>query len=462
MMTSNDDTIAAIATPVGKAGIGIIRVSGPESLPIARKIFRSVHLLSELQSHRLYLGHILDPESGATVDEVLFTRMKAPHTYTREDIIEIHSHSGYVLLSKILRILMQQGVRLAMPGEFTFRAFVNGRIDLTQAEAIVDIINAKSERGLQLSSEQIKGSLKRDILKVREKAVDILSHVEVSIDFPEEGHEILSNEEGVFHIKEDLTDPLKDLIDAHAGRQVWVEGVNTVIIGRVNVGKSSILNRLLDEERAIVTAIPGTTRDIIESTLTIKGVPLRLMDTAGLREVSDQVEKMGIQLARKKLETADLILIVVDQSEPLEKEDHEILDQCIGRKAIVALNKADLPAKLSPGGRKKISAEFESLYISALTGEGFDQLRQAIVDRVLTGDQDLEISRAAPNLRQKQALEQARSCFMSAAHAIRNGLPMEIVALELKSGLDFLGQITGETTPDDVLENIFNQFCLGK
>ncbi len=462
MMTSNDDTIAAIATPVGQAGIGIIRVSGPDSFSIARKIFRPGRPLSELQSHRLYLGHILDPKSGATVDEVLFARMKAPHTYTREDIIEIQSHSGHVLLSKILRILMQQGVRLAMPGEFTFRAFVNGRIDLTQAEAIVDIINAKSERGLQLSSEQIRGSLKRDVLKVREKAVDVLAHVEVSIDFPEEGQEILSSEEGVFHIKEYLTDPLKDLIDAHAGRQIWVDGVNTVIIGRVNVGKSSILNRLLEEQRAIVTAIPGTTRDIIESTLTIKGVPLRLMDTAGLRDVSDQVEKIGIQLAREKLETADLILIVVDQSEPLEKADHEILDRCLGRKALVVLNKADLPGRLSSGGREKISAGFESLYISALTGEGFDQLRQTIVDRVLTGDQDLEISRAAPNLRQKQALEQARFCFISGADAIRNGLPMEIVALELKSGLDFLGQITGETTPDDVLESIFSQFCLGK
>jgi len=461
-MTSNDDTIAAIATPVGQAGIGIIRVSGPDSFSIARKIFRPGRPLSEPQSHRLYLGHILDPESGATVDEVLFALMRAPHTYTREDIIEIQSHSGHVLLSKILRILMQQGVRLAMPGEFTFRAFINGRIDLTQAEAIVDIINAKSERGLQLSSEQIKGSLKRDVLKVREKAVDILAHVEVSIDFPEEGHEILSSEEGVSHIKEYLTDPLKDLIDAHASRQIWVDGVNTVIIGRVNVGKSSILNRLLEEQRAIVTAIPGTTRDIIESTLTIKGVPLRLMDTAGLRDVYDQVEKIGIQLAREKLEIADLILIVVDQSEPLEKEDHEILERCLGRKALVVLNKADLPGRLSPGGKEKISAGFESLYISALTGEGIDQLRQTIVDRVLTGDQDLEISRAAPNLRQKQALEQAQSCFISCADAIRNGLPMEIAALELKSGLDFLGQITGETTPDDVLESIFSRFCLGK
>ncbi|MFZ0449448.1 MAG: tRNA uridine-5-carboxymethylaminomethyl(34) synthesis GTPase MnmE [Desulfatiglandaceae bacterium] len=462
MMTSNDDTIAAIATPVGQAGIGIIRVSGPESFSIARKIFRPKQPRPELHSHRLYLGHILDPDSGAMVDEVLFTRMKAPHTYTREDIIEIQSHSGYVLLSKILRILMQHGARLAMPGEFTFRAFVNGRIDLTQAEAIVDIINAKSERGLQLSSEQIKGSLKRDVRKVREKAIDILAHVEVALDFPEEGHEILSNEEGVSRIKEHLTDPLQDLIDAHAGRQVWVEGVNTVIIGRVNVGKSSLLNRLLDEQRAIVTAIPGTTRDIIESTLNIEGVPLRLMDTAGLRDVSDQVERIGIQLTREKLETADLILMVVDQSEPLEKDDHEILEGCIGRKALVVLNKADLPGKLSPGDTEKITPQFKSVSISALTGEGLNQLRKTIVDFVLTEGQNLDVSRVAPNLRQKQALEQARTCFMATADALRDGLPMEIVALELKSGLDFLGQITGATTPEDVLKNIFSHFCLGK
>jgi tRNA modification GTPase len=462
MMTSNDDTIAAIATPVGRGGIGIIRVSGPESFPISRKIFRPRKSQSGLKSHRLYLGDILDPDTGAMVDEVLLVRMKAPNTYTREDIIEIQSHSGYMLLSGILRILMQQGARLASPGEFTFRAFLNGRIDLTQAEAIVDVINAKSERGLQLSSEQIKGSLKRDVLKVREKALDLLAQAEVAIDFPEEGHEILPNEEGGFLIKEELTDPLKDLIEAYAGRQIWVEGVNTIIIGRVNVGKSSLLNRLLDEQRAIVTAIPGTTRDIIESTLTIEGVPLRLMDTAGLRDVSDQVERIGIQLTREKLKTSDLILIVVDQSEPLEKEDYEIIEQCIGRKALVVLNKADLPGRLPPGERKKITAAFKSVSISALTGEGLDQLRKALVDFLLTGDQNLDVSRAAPNLRQKQAMEQARTCFMAAADAVRDNLPMEIVALELKSGLDFLGQITGATTPEDVLENIFSRFCLGK
>lgn len=461
-MTSNEDTIAAIATPLGQAGIGIIRISGPDSFPIAEKIFRPKHPRSGIQSHRLYLGHILDPSSGAAVDEVLLTRMEAPHTYTREDIVEIQSHSGYILLSKILRILMDRGIRLARPGEFTFRAFVNGRIDLTQAEAVVDIINARSERGLQISSEQIKGSLKRDVLKVRDQAVDILSQVEVTIDFPEEAHDIFHDKAAIERIGKGLIKPLKDLIDAHASRQVWVEGIDTVIIGRVNVGKSSLLNRLLDEQRAIVTEVPGTTRDIIESTLTIEGVPLRLMDTAGLRDVSDRIESIGIQLAREKLETAHLIFIVIDQSEPVQKEDREILERCNGRKAIVVFNKSDLPPKIPIEDLEMIKKEFKSVTISALTGEGLDQLKKTIVDFVLKGDQEPDPSLAAPNLRHKQAMEEAKTCFVSAAEAIRDGLPVDIVALELKSGLDFLGQITGETTPEDVLENIFGQFCIGK
>jgi tRNA modification GTPase len=460
--SSSDDTITAVATPAGQAGIGIVRISGARALDIARKIFRTKLPTDSFQSHRLYLGHLVDPDSGAMLDEVLLAYMKAPHTYTREDIVEINSHSGYMLLSRVLRLVMDSGARLARPGEFTFRAFLNGRIDLTQAEAIVDIINSQSERGLKLVAEQIKGTLKRRIEEVRDEAVEILAHAEVSIDFPDEDHEIFSREDGILRIGEKLIAPLQTLIVDHESRQIWVDGVNTVIIGRVNVGKSSLLNRLLNEQRAIVTPVPGTTRDVIESTLSIEGIPLRLVDTAGLRQGRDQVERIGIHLTRQKMQSADLILLVIDQSESLEQEDLDIIDHCRGRKALVVINKTDLPPKLSSREKELFLSEFPSVAISALTGEGLDQLKKAIVDFVLEKGPDLGGSHVAPNLRHRKVLEEALTCFNRAADALRDSLPMEILALELRSGIDALGQIIGETTPEDVLENIFSQFCLGK
>ncbi len=462
MTPSNDDTITAIATPPGRAGIGIVRISGPNALNIAKTIFRPKRPAVAFQSHRLCLGHLVDPGSGAMLDEVLLAFMKAPRTYTRQDIVEINSHSGYMLLSRILQLIVDHGARLAKPGEFTFRAFLNGRIDLTQAEAVADIIDSQSERGLHLVAEQIKGTLRRRIEQVREEALEILARVEVAIDFPDEDHEIFSREKGVSRIREKLVVPLEALVMDHKSRQIWVDGVNTVIIGRVNVGKSSLLNRLLNEQRAIVTPVPGTTRDVIESTLNIEGIPLRLMDTAGLRQGKDQVERIGIHLTRQKMQSADLILVVIDQSDPLEREDLEILDRCRGRNALIVLNKTDLPAKLSAPEREQASSGFSTVAVSALTGEGIDQLKKAIVEFVLEEGPGPEESHVAPNLRHREALGEALACFNRAADALRDSLPMEILALELGSGLDSLGQIIGETTPEDVLENIFSRFCLGK
>lgn len=462
MDSSPDDTITAIATPPGRAGIGIIRISGPKALTIAKELFRSKQPESDFHTHRLYLGHLVAPDSGAVIDEVLLSYMKAPHTYTREDIVEINSHSGYLLLSKILRLIMDRGARLARPGEFTFRAFMNGRIDLTQAEAIVDIVNSQSERGLQLVAEQIKGTLRRRIEQLRDEAVKILAHAEVAIDFPEEDHEIFSRKEGTQRIREKLVEPLRTLLVDHKSRHIWVDGINTVIIGRVNVGKSSLLNRLLNEQRAIVTPVPGTTRDVVESTLDIEGIPLRLMDTAGLRQGKDQVERIGVHLTRQKMQSADLILLVVDQSEPLEQEDREILDQCRGRKALIVLNKTDLPDGLSTREKELLSNGFSPVTVSALTGDGIDRLKQAIVDVVLENAPDPGGSHVAPNLRHRKALEEALACFQRAADVLTASRPMELPALELRSGIDALGQIIGETTPEDVLESIFSQFCLGK
>ena len=462
MDPSPDDTITAIATPPGQAGIGIIRISGTNAFAIAKRLFRPKQAHHIFQTHRLYLGQLVDPSSGAPVDEVLVSFMKAPNTYTREDVVEINSHSGYLLLSKILQLVMEQGARLASPGEFTFRAFLNGRIDLTQAEAIVDIINSQSERGLQLVAEQIKGALRRRIEQVKEDAVEILAHVEVAIDFPEEDHEIIPKEEETLHIRRRLIEPLQALIVDHKSRSIWVDGVKTVIVGRVNVGKSSLLNRLLNEQRAIVTPVPGTTRDIIESTLNVEGIPLRLADTAGLRHGKDQVERIGIHLTRQKMQSADLILFVIDQSEPLEQEDMETLDHCRGRKVLIVLNKTDLTKGLSPSEEDRLSSAFPSVAVSALTGEGIDRLKHEIADFVLKDGPDTGSSHVAPNLRHRKALEEALACFTRATNALKDSLPLELLALELRSGIDALGQIIGETTPEDVLESIFSQFCLGK
>ena len=458
-ISSDEDTIAAIATPVGQAGIGIVRISGPLSVKIAEKIFRPKRPVSRLQSHRLYLGQLHDPSSGALIDEVLLSCMRAPHSYTREDVVEINSHSGHLLLSMILQVVLDQGARLARPGEFTLRAFMNGRIDLTQAEAVTNLINAQSERGLHLASLQVQGSFRHEIEALRQRAVDILAQAEAAIDFPEEETGILPREKVANQIQGQLINPIEALIEAHARKRIWVDGVNTAIVGRVNAGKSSLLNRLSNEQRAIVTPVPGTTRDVIRSTITINGVPLRLMDTAGFGDVEDEVERIGVHLARQKLAEADFLLVVIDQSRPLNQDDLDILAKARDKKALIVINKIDLPSMLSEESQFD---RFPVVRISALTGQGLDELKRVMVGCVLEGDIDLTTSNVAPNLRHKQALTDAAGFFKGAARSLREDAPLEIVAVELKSGLDALGEIIGETASEDVLDSIFSQFCLGK
>jgi tRNA modification GTPase len=388
--------------------------------------------------------------------------MAAPNSYTREDVVEINSHSGYTLLSRILAILTGLGARIARPGEFTQRAFLNGRIDLSQAEAVVDLMNARSERGLVLAARQIQGSIKRDTEALREKAIHILANAEAAIDFPEDDVEHLFRDEGAEFIEKNLVQPIDNLINAHAGR-IWVDGINTVIVGRVNSGKSSLLNRLLDEPRAIVTDIPGTTRDVIESTFNISGIPLRIMDTAGLREVKDEVERLGIHRTRQKTAEADLLLIVIDRSRPLNRDDRDILAQCENKKALVVINKIDLPPAEGYTEEADVLNRFTTVEISALTGQGIDRLKKAIHDAILSDDVlAVTTSHAVPNLRHREALKTARECFLNASIKARNNAPMEIVAFELRSGLEHLGEITGQTINDEILDSIFSQFCLGK
>ncbi|MBN2059288.1 MAG: tRNA uridine-5-carboxymethylaminomethyl(34) synthesis GTPase MnmE [Deltaproteobacteria bacterium] len=457
-----DDTIAAVATPFGRGGIGIIRLSGQRAKEIAEKIFRPVNASSNLISHRLYLGNIIDPSSGNMIDEVLLSYMKAPRSYTREDVIEINSHSGHILLSRIMQIIMKEGARLAGPGEFTFRAFLNGRIDLTQAEAIVDLINSGSEKGIELATRQIKGSLKEEIEILRQRAIDLIAHSEVAIDFPEEEDGILCREDTASRIEAELIGPIEKIIAAHSRRKIWIDGINSVIAGRVNVGKSSLLNRLLNEQRAIVTPIPGTTRDIIESLINIEGIPVRLIDTAGIRKIRSEVEKIGIDLAEKKLAEADLSLIVMDQSRPIHKDDIDIINRSKNSLQIIIINKIDLPPVLRENELIRLANGSPVVKISALTGEGMDKLNESIKDRVMQSDPEAVSPSFIPNLRHKRALSESLKHFQKAAYNSRNNSPQEIISIDLNSGLEILGEITGTTSNEDIYVKIFRDFCIGK
>ncbi len=456
---SAQETIAAIATPMGQAGIGIIRISGPLSRGIAEKIFRPSRRIAELQSHRLYLGQLVDPCTDTAIDEVLLSFMQAPHSYTREDVVEINSHSGHLLLSTILQVVMDQGARLARPGEFTLRAFLNGRIDLTQAEAVANLIHSQSERGLQLASRQVRGFFRQEIETLRQHVVDNLARMEVAIDFPDEETGAVAGQEMVRRLREQVIKPVEKLIEAHAGAKIWMEGIHTVICGRVNAGKSSLLNRLSNEQKAIVTPIPGTTRDAISSTISIKGVPFHLWDTAGFDHGEDEVERIGVRLAEQKLAESEFVLIVVDQSRPFSQVDLDMIHRAEGKKGILVFNKIDLPAYVEQTiGQNALPM----IRISALTGEGLDELKNTMVRCIFESKTDLADLQGVPNLRHKKALSDAAFSFQNAVRALEECLPAEIVAEELKNGLDALGEIIGETTNETVLDSIFSQFCLGK
>jgi tRNA modification GTPase len=458
----NKDTIAAIATPFGQAGIGIVRISGALSRKIAERIFKPRKDIKDLESHHLYLGRLIDPFSGEMVDEVLLSFMKAPQSYTREDVVEINSHSGPVLLSRILQIVLKEGARLAKPGEFTFRAFSNGRIDLTQAEATVDLINSRSDNGLIMASRQIRGELRKKIEDLRQKALEILAHTEVTIDFSEEESVVMARKDIASFMERELIEPIGKIISAHARRRIWMDGIVTVIAGRVNVGKSSLLNLLLNEQRAIVTPIPGTTRDVIESTIYIEGLPFRLMDTAGLRKVRGKVEKIGINLSEQKLREADLSLLLVDQSRSLNEDDIGILSKAQKEKSLIIINKIDLPSRLDEEFLRGISEDRPIVKISALTGEGITDLYGAIRDKVIEMDIDTSSLSLAPNLRHKEALMEASKYFKTAVLNTMEGYPMEIIAVDIHSGLLALAEITGETGSEDLYNKIFSEFCLGK
>jgi tRNA modification GTPase len=456
---TNEDTIAAIATPPGLGGIGIIKISGPKACTVPSQIFRPSKPTPRFSSHHLYHGFIVSPDTGHTLDEVLLVLMRAPYTYTREDIVEIHTHSSIAAINAIMELVLQQGIRPAEPGEFTKRAFLNGRIDLTQAEAVIDLITSKTDKGLRLAAQQLQGDLFDFVQNIRKALIETLARIEAVIDFPEEMEEDEVN--AVAAIAESVISPLNDLLENYETAQLYREGLDIIIIGRPNVGKSSLLNRLLKRERAIVTHIPGTTRDIIEEGLTIKGIPIKIIDTAGLRQTTDAVETIGIRFTKERLDSADLVLFMIDTSESLTTEDLSIFNEIKHRTKIILANKVDLHPAFPLA---EISLNFPGEHIveiSAKFNTGINELLEIIYKEII-GSKEMVFPSVAPNLRHKRALERALSASRAALKLINKKDSPALIAIELQEGLDALGKITGETTNEDILDEIFSRFCIGK
>ena len=460
-MYSLDDTITAISSPVGEGGIGIVKMSGPEVLPVLQAIFvpAKPHSRSDPAwqpvSHHLCHGHIVDPETEEVVDEVLVTYMKAPHTYTRQDVGELNCHGGIVPLRRVLELTLRRGARLASPGEMTLRAFLFGRLDLAQAEAVLDIVRAKTEAGLRVAVEQLGGSLSKQLRDVRAELVEVLAYLEAAIDFPED--EIPAHDVGAA-----LGGALRTLEELIAGADqglIYRHGIRAAIIGRPNVGKSSLMNSLLRASRAIVTPVPGTTRDTLEETINLQGVPVILVDTAGIAQSDDVVERMGIERSRQALASADLALLVIDASEPVQDADREIAKLIGDKPVILVVNKTDLPVIATTDD---LLPEARRVQLSTLTGEGLEGMEQAMTELVFSGQVVASDTPLVSNPRHKQALQQALEHVQAAMEADSAGSPVDLIAIDVTGAVNALGEITGETATDDLLEVIFNEFCVGK
>jgi tRNA modification GTPase len=462
---SEEDTIAAISTPMGQGGIGIVRLSGKGSFPIAEKIFtcRAKKIFQDPESHKVIYGHVCDPLTGQTIDEVLVTVMKSPHSYTREDIVEINCHGGMLTLKKTLELVLSQGARLAEPGEFTRRAFINGRIDLSQAEAVLDLIRSRTDESRKIALEQLQGGLSAAITALRDKLTDICANIEAYIDFPEDEIETASKKE-LSQSTKDISRELSSLLKTYEDARFFREGLSTAIVGRPNVGKSSLLNALIRKDRAIVTEIPGTTRDVIEEYLNIDGLPLRIMDTAGIRHSTDIAEKEGVARSLRSIESADLVIAIFDRSEPLREEDFEVMEKIKNKNSIIVFNKCDLTSIFD---RDKLTSrlapyDLRTLSISATRGDGLPELKKTIFASCLKDWKEEREGVVVTNLRHKCAIEDARKSLDNATDAMEGNQPIEIIAIELRESLDKLGEIVGAVTTEDILNRIFNDFCIGK
>lgn len=458
-----DDTITAIATAPGESGISIVRISGPSSIDILDKIFKSKKGISirEFPQRRIVYGHIVDREKDKVVDEVLVVYMKAPYTYTKEDVVEINCHGGIVPTRNILGLILKNGVRMAEPGEFTKRAFLNGRIDLAQAEAVMDLISAKTDKGFDVAMSQLEGSLSKDVKGVRDVIIETLAHLHVSIDYTEEDIEEITYPELLENLGF-VRGQIEKLLGTTETGKIIREGLNTVIIGKPNVGKSSLLNALLRESRAIVTDVPGTTRDIIEEYLSIKGIPLKIIDTAGIRETEDLVERIGVERSKEFFNKADLIILVLDASQELTEEDREIIEHIEDKRAIVLLNKTDLPEKIKREELEELLIDKRIIRISILEGKGLEEIEEEIVSMVYGGAVKAKDTSFVTNVRHKNSLEKALKSIEEGIDAVNQNLPYDLIEVDIKDCYDALGEITGDTVDDDIVNRIFANFCLGK
>lgn len=455
------DTIAAISTPIGEGGIAIVRVSGPDAISTVDKVYKGKRKLSTVDSHTIHYGWIVDPKTNEKVDETLVSVMKAPRTFTGENVVEVNVHGGIVSVNRVLQLILDAGARLAEPGEFTKRAFLHGRIDLSQAEAVIDLIRSKTDRAMKVALSQVEGKLSKEIRSIRQALLELMAHIEVHIDYPEHDEEEVTYQ----HIEQQVVgirNRIAVLEKKGNEGKILREGIETAIIGRPNVGKSSLLNALAKESRAIVTDIPGTTRDIIEEYVNIRGIPLKLIDTAGIRETEDIVERIGVERSRKAIEKADLVLLMLNQAEPITEEDEQLFELVKGSNVIVVLNKIDLPSKVDV---EQIRRWFEGrpvVSISLMTEEGLDALEEAVSRLFLAGKVASDDPTYISNARHIQLLRQALQSLDDAYVGVKDRLPYDMIAIDLKRAWLFLGEIIGDAVSDDLITQIFSQFCLGK
>lgn len=465
-----EDTICAIATPVGEGGIGIVRISGEKAIEAVSGLvrLRSGRPLASVRSHTLYQADILEttalPGATSAVDEALVTVMRSPHSYTAEDVVEIHCHGGPLVLQTVCEAVMRGGARLAEPGEFTKRAFLNGRLDLTQAEAVLDTIAARTVGSLRLAQAQLRGALSQEIDGMRETLIHLLAHVEAAIDFTDEDIAFIQPQDLAAGFQQTLAQIARLLESAQQGR-ILREGVTAAIIGRPNVGKSSLMNALLKTDRAIVTPVPGTTRDVLEEVLNIRGVPVRLLDTAGVRPTDDPVEQEGVRRSRTAMAEAELLLVIVDGSVPLTQEDRDLLAQYTAKKRLVVVNKTDVAGGLDRTDHAVLERDAPAcpvVWISAKTGAGLDDLRDRIRTMILRPDFEPGEAAVVTRLRHQAALSRAREALAGAAGSVEARLSGEFVAMDLRAAIDALGEITGAVSTDEILDRIFREFCIGK
>jgi tRNA modification GTPase len=458
------DTIAAISTPMGEGAIAIVRLSGDKAIEISDKLFRGVggKRLMDVLSHTIHYGHLVDPKTGLVAEEVMVSVMKGPKTFTKEDVVEINCHGGLVSVNRVLQLVLNNGAQLAEPGEFTKRAFLNGRIDLSQAEAVIDLIRAKTDKAMNVALGQMEGRLSRLIQKLRQEILETLAHVEVNIDYPEYDdveemtHRLLL--EKAQYVKTEI----QKLLQTSQQGKILREGLSTAIVGRPNVGKSSLLNSLAQENKAIVTDIAGTTRDVIEEYVNIRGVPLKLLDTAGIRETEDIVERIGVEKSRQVLKDADLILLVLNHSEELSLEDENIFKAVEGMDVIVIINKMDLPQKMDMDRVQELAKQYKIIQTSLLEDRGVDELEEAIAALFFTGTIEAGDLTYVSNSRHIALLNQALNSIEDAIFGVESGTPIDIVQIDFTRTWELLGEIIGQSVHESLIDQLFSQFCLGK